>query len=87
MPLVCRDSVEVSLWHEKSADRRTRSPHLDGARVHNGRDPETKKRNYLNQTIHGALRDAQAHLNKMMREQDPNLDSLKNTESVPGSLA
>ena len=32
-------------------------------RVYNGRDPETKKRKYLNQTIRGGLRDAQAHLN------------------------
>jgi hypothetical protein len=34
-------------------------------RVYTGRDLETKKRTYLNQTIHGALRDAQTHLNKM----------------------
>ena len=27
-------------------------------RVYTGRDLETKKRTYLNQTIHGALRDA-----------------------------
>ena len=45
-------------------------------RVYNGRDAETKKRKYLNQTIHGGLRDAQAHLNKMLgeRERGRNLD-------------
>ena len=50
-------------------------------RVYNGRNPETKKRNYLNQTIHGGLRDAQAHLNKMLGERDRgrNLDSSKQT--------
>ena len=39
-------------------------------RVYNGHDPETKKRKYLNQTIHGGLRDAQAYLNKMLGERD-----------------
>ncbi len=50
-------------------------------RVYNGHDPETKKRKYLNQTIHGGLRDAQAHLNKMLGERDRgrNLDSSKQT--------
>ncbi len=49
-------------------------------RVYNG-GPETKKRKYLNQTIHGGLRDAQAHLNKMLCERDRgrNLDSSKQT--------
>ena len=54
----------------------------DGAwlvRVYSGRDAETKKRKYLNQTIHGGLRDAQAHLNKMLGQRDrgQNLDSSK----------
>jgi hypothetical protein len=46
-------------------------------RVYNGHDPETKKRKYLTQTIHGGLRDAQAYLNKMLGERDlgRNLDS------------
>jgi integrase len=50
-------------------------------RVYNGHDPETKKRKYLNQTIHGGLRDAQAHLNKMLGERDRgwNLDSSRQT--------
>lgn len=39
-------------------------------RVYNGRDPETKKRQYVNQTIRGGLRDAQAYLNKMLGERD-----------------
>ena len=51
------------------------------ARVYNGLDPETKKRKYLNQTIHGGLRDAQAHFNKMLVERDRgrNLDSSRQT--------
>jgi hypothetical protein len=50
-------------------------------RVYNGRDPETKNRKYLNQTIHGSLRDAQTHLNKMLGAGDRgrNLDSSKQT--------
>jgi hypothetical protein len=39
-------------------------------RVYSGRDVETKKRTYLNQTIHVGLRDAQGHLNKMLSERD-----------------
>jgi uncharacterized protein YqiB (DUF1249 family) len=40
-----------------------------------------KKRKYLNKTIHGGLRDAQAHLNKMLGERDRgrSLDSSKQT--------
>src|SRR5690348_11241660 len=36
----------------------------------------SKKRKYLNQTVHGGLRDAQSHLNKMPgeRDRDRNLD-------------
>src|SRR6266404_2991896 len=50
-------------------------------RVYGGRDPEIKKRKYLNQTVYGGLRDAQAHLNKMLGERDRghNLDSSKQT--------
>jgi integrase len=50
-------------------------------RVYHGRDSETKKRKYLNQTVYGGLRDAQAHLNKMLNERDRgrNLDSSKET--------
>jgi integrase len=50
-------------------------------RVYTGRDLETKKRTYLNQTIHGALRDAQTHLNKMLgkRDRGRKLDSSKQT--------
>ena len=50
-------------------------------RVYNGRDPETTKRKYLNQTVYDGLRDAQAHLNKMLGERDRgrNLDSSKQT--------
>jgi hypothetical protein len=50
-------------------------------RVYCGRDVETTTRKYLNQTIHGGLRDAQAHLNKMLGERDRGrrLDSSKQT--------
>ena len=52
VPFVCRHSVEVSLWHEESG----RSSGVGGARwlvrAYNSYDPESKKRKYLNQTIH-----------------------------------
>src|SRR5579863_2909502 len=50
-------------------------------RVYSGRDRESKKRKYLNQTVHGGLRDAQSHLNKMLSERDRgrNLNSSKQT--------
>ena len=53
-------------------------------RVYNGRNSETKKRRYLNQTIHGRLRDAQAHLNKILgvRDRGRSLDSWKQTLNV-----
>lgn len=35
-------------------------------RVYNGHDPETKKRKYLNQTIHGGPWNVQDHLNKLL---------------------
>src|SRR5208282_4850295 len=58
-----------------------RAPRTWVVRVYVGRDAETKKRKYLNKTIHGGLRDAQAHLNKMLGERDRGrkLDSSKQT--------
>lgn len=60
-----------------------RGPRTWLIRVYNGRDPETRRRKDLSQTIHGGLRDAQAHLNKMLGERDcgRNLDSSKQTLS------
>jgi hypothetical protein len=58
-----------------------RGRHTWLVRVYSGRDPETKKLKHLNQTIRGGLRDAQAHLNKMLGERDRvwNLDFSKQT--------
>jgi integrase len=39
-------------------------------RVYLGRDEETGKRRYHNKTIHGRKKDAQAYLNKALRERD-----------------
>ena len=39
-------------------------------RVYLGRDPETGKRKYHNKTVHGNKKDAQAYLNKCLREKD-----------------
>jgi len=50
-------------------------------RAYNGRNPEMKQCKYVNQTVHGGLRDAQAHLNLMLCERDRgrNLNSSKQT--------
>ncbi len=40
-------------------------------RVFMGRDSESGKRKYVNKTIHGTLRDAQAYLSRSQRERDP----------------
>lgn len=39
-------------------------------RVFMGRDPESGKRKYLNKTVHGTLRDAQAYLSRTQRDWD-----------------
>lgn len=39
-------------------------------RIYVGRDPETRKRKYIGKFIHGGLRPAQAHLNRMLAERD-----------------
>ena len=39
-------------------------------RIYVGRDPETRKRRYIGKFIHGGLRSAQAHLNRMLAERD-----------------
>ena len=40
-------------------------------RIYQGRDPETGTRKYLNQTIHGAFREAQRFLNLKLQQRDP----------------
>jgi len=39
-------------------------------RVYLGKDPATGKRRYHNKTIHGRKKDAQAYLNKVLRQKD-----------------
>jgi hypothetical protein len=39
-------------------------------RIYVGRDPETRRRKYVGKFIHGGLRSAQAHLNRMLAERD-----------------
>jgi integrase len=39
-------------------------------RIYTGRDPATGKRTYVGKALHGGLRAAQAHLNKMLAERD-----------------
>ena len=39
-------------------------------RIDVGRDPETRRRKYVGKFIHGGLRSAQAHLNRMLAERD-----------------
>jgi hypothetical protein len=48
---------------------------------HRPQPSETKKRKYLSKTFHGGLRNAQAHLNRMLSERDGgrSIDSSKQT--------
>jgi hypothetical protein len=39
-------------------------------RIYQGRDPQTGTRKYLNQTIHGPLREAQRFLNLRLQQRD-----------------
>jgi hypothetical protein len=47
-----------------------RGPQMRMVRIYVGRDPETRKRRYIGKSIHGGLRAAQAHLNRMFAERD-----------------
>ncbi len=47
-----------------------RGPNTWLVRIYVGRDPETRKRNYIGKSMQGGLRSAQAHLNRMLRERD-----------------
>jgi hypothetical protein len=39
-------------------------------RIYQGRDPQTGTRKYLNQTVHGQLREAQRFLNLKLQQRD-----------------
>ena len=58
-----------------------RGPKTWLVRVYAGRDPVARKRTYIGKYVHGALRDAQSHLNRMLAERDlgRNIRSSKQT--------
>ena len=76
---LCADTGRGVLMPRKVGQIVRRGTRIWLVRVHDGRDPESAKRKYLNQTIHGGLHDAQAHLNEMLSERDRgrSLDSSK----------
>jgi hypothetical protein len=76
---LCADTSRGVLLARKVGQIVRRGTRIWLVRVHDGRDPESAKRKYLNQTIHGGLHDAQAHLNEMLSERDRgrSLDSSK----------
>ncbi|MFY9936157.1 MAG: tyrosine-type recombinase/integrase [Silvibacterium sp.] len=47
-----------------------RGPQMWMVRIYVGRDRETRRRKYVGKFIHGVLRSAQAHLNRMLSERD-----------------
>jgi hypothetical protein len=47
-----------------------RGPQMWMIRIYVGCEPETRKRKYIGKSIHGTLRGAQAHLNRMLAERD-----------------
>ena len=81
MPNVSRSNTGGVPWPEKTGQIIGRGPRTWLVRIFVGPDAETKKRKYISKTIHGGLRDAQAHLNKMLGERDlgRNISSSKQT--------
>ena len=51
-------------------------------RIYVGRDPGTRKRKYVSKSIHSGLRDAQAHLNRMLAERDLGRNIRSSRQSV-----
>lgn len=47
-----------------------RGPNTWLVRIYICRNPETRNRKYISKTIHGRMRAAQAHLNRMLSERD-----------------
>lgn len=78
---MCRDAVEVPLWHEESVRSSGAAPAPGWCACTTAGMRNRKKRRYLNRTIHGGVRDAQSRLKKMLGERDRgrNLDSSKQT--------
>ncbi len=54
-----------------------RGPSTWLVRIYQGRDPETRTRKYLNQTIHGPFREAQRFLNLKLQQRVPVIGSGK----------
>ena len=75
---VCRISVLGDKKYEDWSDYSPRIQHWL-VRIYVGRDPETRRRKYIGKFIHGGLRSAQAHLDRMLAERD--LDA---TFALPG---
>jgi integrase len=55
-------------------------------RVFMGRDPQTGKRQYLNQTVHGTKKDAEGVLTKKMRDRDTGHLTMGSERSTVGGL-
>jgi hypothetical protein len=75
------EGVTFRCWHgtKSRPDRPTRQAYLAGG-VYTSRDSATKRRTHLDQTVHGALGDAQSHLNKMLGERDRGRSSTRRSK-------
>jgi len=51
-------------------------------RIYVGRDPQTRRRRFIGKFIHGGLRSAQAHLNRMLAERDLGRNIRSSRQSV-----
>ena len=67
---MCREAAEVLLWHEIVGQIVRRGARTWLVCFMVAAIPRRKKRKYVNQIVYGGLRDAQAHLNKMLGERD-----------------
>lgn len=59
-----------------------RGPSTWLVRIYVGRNPETRKRRYIGKFIHGGLRSAQAHLNRMLAERDLGRNIISSRQTV-----
>jgi hypothetical protein len=67
---VCRDAVEVSLWHGKSARSSGAATSSGWCACTTARIPNRKGESTRTRLVHDGLRDAQSDLNKMLSERN-----------------
>jgi hypothetical protein len=83
VPHVCRSSYFWRQYGSQDWQIIRRGPSTWLVRIYVGRDPGTRKRNYIGKSIQGGLRAAQAHLNHMLAERDLGRNT-RSSRQTPG---